>query len=131
MISTYALFWAVLVILAVINGTVREFTYGRRLTELRAHQLSTLTGMLLSGIAVWLFARFFPIGSERVALVIGLIWLVLTVAFEFTFGRYVAGHSWAKLLADYNLLAGRVWGIFLVWLLMLPSIVCWLDASSV
>ena len=130
MIRSYAIFWVVLVIVAVINGAVRELTYGRNLRELRAHQLSTFTGMFLSGIATWLFARFYPIGSIQAALVIGLIWVVLTIAFEFVFGRYVAGHSWTRLLADYNLPAGRVWLVFLVWLLTLPSIVYWLEASS-
>ncbi|MFM7792818.1 MAG: hypothetical protein ACKO90_33610, partial [Microcystis panniformis] len=40
---------------------------------------------------------------------IGLIWLVLTVGFEFLFGHFIAGHSWSRLGQDYNLLAGRVW----------------------
>jgi hypothetical protein len=31
---------------------------------------------------------------------------VATVAFELTFGHYVMGHPWSRLLADYNLLAG-------------------------
>lgn len=121
--STYVLFWLVLLVVAVTNGFVREATYGRVLPDLRAHQLSTLVGMLLSGIAVWTFAYFFPIESERTAILVGVIWLGLTVVFEFGFGRYVAGHSWTTLLADYNLFAGRVWLVFLVWLLTLPYIV--------
>ena len=130
MIGSYALFWMVLAAVAIFNGILRELTYGRKLAEPRAHQLSTLTGMAMSGVAVWFFAGFFPIDSLDVALVIGLIWLVMTIAFEFTFGRLVAGHSWTKLLADYNLLAGRVWLVFLVWILMLPAIVYWLDSLS-
>jgi len=39
---------------------------------------------------------------------IGLVWLAMTVAFEFLFGDYVAGHSWDRLLHDYNLFAGRL-----------------------
>ena len=128
MIEIYTLFWVVLAVVAIFNGAVREFTYGRKLTELRAHQLSTSTGMMLSGAAVWLFARFFPIVSMDAAFAIGLIWLCMTIAFEFTFGRLVGGHSWTKLLADYNLLAGRIWPIFLVWILLLPSIVYRLDS---
>jgi hypothetical protein len=33
----------------------------------------------------------------------------LTVLFEFGFGHYVMGTPWHVLVADYNLLAGRVW----------------------
>jgi hypothetical protein len=122
-ISTYILFWLILLVIAVSNGFVREATYGRKLTELHAHQLSTVTGMLFSGVAVWGFSRFVPIESERSAIFIGAIWLGLTVAFEFLFGRLVGGYSWRKLVFDYNLLAGRVWLVFLLWLLLLPYIV--------
>ena len=52
MIGTYVLFWFALVVVGVSNGIIRETTYGRLLGALRAHQLSTLIGMLLSGAAV-------------------------------------------------------------------------------
>jgi hypothetical protein len=47
----------------------------------------------------------------------------MTITFEFGFGHFVAGHSWAKLLADYNILQGRVWSLFLVWITVLPFVV--------
>lgn len=53
---------------------------------------------------------------------IGLFWLVLTVCFEFLFGHYVAGHPWERLLADYNLLAGRLWVLILATLLFTPAL---------
>lgn len=45
------------------------------------------------------------------------------LAFEFVFGRYVAGHSWARLMADYNILAGRLWVFFLLWMLVMPFVI--------
>jgi len=56
---------------------------------------------------------------ERILSALG-IWLVLTVAFEFLFGHYVAGQPRKKLLADYNLLAGRLGVLILVTLLFTP-----------
>ena len=123
MIRTYVLFWFVLLVVAVINGALREMTYGHFLSELRAHQLSTILAIILTGAAVWSFAHYYPMRSGSVALLIGAVWVTLTVAFEFTFGRYVSGHSWQKLFFDYNVLAGRMWPIFLLWILMLPYIV--------
>jgi hypothetical protein len=32
------------------------------------------------------------------------------------------GHTWSKLLADYNLLAGRVWIFVLIWTAIAPII---------
>ncbi|MDX1489006.1 MAG: hypothetical protein R3268_12435, partial [Acidiferrobacterales bacterium] len=57
-------------------------------------------------------------------------WLVLTVAFEFGFGHYIAGHSWERLFADYNIMQGRVWSLFLVWMLILPFVVFMLASDS-
>lgn len=120
MVARYLLFWPVLAVIAIINGTLRQFAYGPHMAELAAHQLSTLTGMLFTGLAVRALHRAWPIGSSREAWIIGACWLLMTIAFEFGFGHYVAGHSWSRLLADYNLADGRVWSLFLAWIAVLP-----------
>jgi uncharacterized membrane protein YhaH (DUF805 family) len=51
----------------------------------------------------------------REALLVGGIWVVMTIPFEFMFGHYVMEHSWSRLFYDYNLLQGRVWVLVLVW----------------
>ncbi len=118
----YVIFWLPMVLIAIANGLLREWSYGNYISELRAHQLSTLTGIVLFGLYIWLILRWFPPASAGQALAIGLIWLGLTVAFEFVFGHYVAGHSWSRLGQDYNLAAGRVWVLVLVWLTVAPSV---------
>ncbi len=120
-LAAYLAFWLVLMPLAIVNGLLREYTFGPLLPELRAHQLSTVTGILIMTAAVWLLASLWrPPSSAQQALIVGFAWLVFTVAFEFLFGRLVAGHSWERLLHDYNLFAGRVWLLFLVWITVLP-----------
>ena len=42
-ILIYLIFWLALMVIAIGNGILREATYGQQLSELRAHQLSTLT----------------------------------------------------------------------------------------
>jgi hypothetical protein len=51
---------------------------------------------------------------------VGILWAVLTVAFEFLAGHYAFGHPWPELLADYDLLRGRVWLLVLVTTLVAP-----------
>ena len=117
----YLAFWLVLMVLAIANGALREATFARSLPELHAHQLSTVTGILLVSVGVWLLSLYWrPPDSARQALLIGCCWLVFTLAFEFIFGRYVVGHSWERLLHDYNVAAGRVWPLFLAWVVLLP-----------
>lgn len=112
--------WFVMLLLAVANGTLRDFTYGQHVPELYAHQLSTLSGSVLLGAVMWGYVRFWPPGSARHALYIGLFWMALTVAFELLFFHYVAGHPWEKLLANYNLLRGRLWVLLLAWVAFAP-----------
>ncbi len=118
----YILAWLPLVLIAMINGALREGAYGKYLGELRAHQVSTVSGALLFGIYIWALVRVWRPESSRQAITIGLIWLGLTIAFEFIFMHYVAGRSWDALLQDYNIFAGRVWIVVLVWITIAPYV---------
>ena len=118
----YLLWWFVLALVAVGNGALREALLADRLAERTAHQLSTLTLVLATGlVTAWLARRVRP-RDDAQAWRLGLAWLVLTLAFECGFGRWVAGHSWERLLADYDLAAGRLWPLFLAWVLVLPRL---------
>lgn len=123
MVTKYLLVWFLLAIVAIANGVLRQSTYGKAVPELAAHQISTVTAILASGAVVWVVNRFWPIQSVSQAWTIGACWLVMTIIFEFGFGHYVARHSWSRLFADYNLLEGRVWSLFLVWIAVLPYVV--------
>jgi Na+-transporting NADH:ubiquinone oxidoreductase subunit NqrB len=101
--------WVGLVVVALLNATVREVVLAPVVGDYAGHVLSTVT--LLAALAVVAYVYFgrYAGHSTRELVVIGLLWTVLTVLFEFGFGHYVMGTAWSVLLADYNLLAGRVW----------------------
>ncbi len=108
--------------IAVANGVLRQATFAKVMPELRAHQLSTLIGSVAIGFFIWFVIRAWPPPSGRRALLIGVVWLVLTVAFEFFMGLVLARMPLAQVLNDYNLAAGRVWVLFLIWLALAPWI---------
>jgi hypothetical protein len=112
--------WLLMVVIAVANGVLREAVLSPRLSELRAHQLSSLTLVLLFALYVWGARRFLRLRSRGQALGVGALWLVLTVLFELGFGHWVAGHPWQRLLADYDLAAGRLWTLVLLWVGLAP-----------
>lgn len=122
MLIRYLLCWFLLAIIAVANGVLREASYGKHVSALAAHQISTATGVLFTGLFVWWLTRLWPIESPGQAWLIGVGWLLATIAFEFGFGHLVAGHSWAELVADYNIFRGRVWLLFLAWVLVMPYV---------
>jgi len=51
------------------------------------------------------------------------MWTAMTVCFEFGFFHFVAGVPWEKLLADYNLFAGRLWVLVLLTTLGGPAMI--------
>jgi len=121
-ILIYILAWLGMVIIAVANGMVREKLYGQSMSELSAHQLSTLTAIILLGIYIFVLTIVFQIQSAKQAFTISGIWMIMTVIFEFVFGHFVAGHSWSTLFMDYNILKGRVWVIVLIWTFIAPYV---------
>ncbi len=116
----YMIAWVPMLLIAIANGALRQLTFGRVMPELHAHQLSTAIGAVLIGLFIWAVVHLWPPASARQALSIGLVWLFLTVAFEFVFGRFVMHHPWSRLLNDYNVIEGRVWVVFLLWLALSP-----------
>jgi len=119
--------WLVMLLVSIANGGVRDLSYGRNMDELSAHQLSTLSALVLLGLVIRGFLRARPPASAAQALGIGLLWLGLTLAFEFLFFHYVGGHSWQQLLSNYNLLKGRVWVFVPVWISIAPVLFFHID----
>ncbi|MDO8310908.1 MAG: hypothetical protein Q7T25_03100 [Sideroxyarcus sp.] len=116
----YLIAWFVLLVVAMINGALRDFTYGKHVPELLANQLSCVSGILLFAVVIHQYVRRWPPASAREAWYIGLFWMALTVAFEFLFFHYVGGHSWEALLANYDIASGRLWPLILLWVLVAP-----------
>jgi ABC-type Fe3+ transport system permease subunit len=112
--------WLILLALAVVNGGAREAWMVPRLGDRAAHALSTGILCTLIALTTWLAIGWIRPATVQDALVIGALWLSLTLGFEFLVGHYVFGTPWAKLLADYNLLRGRIWMLVLVVTLLAP-----------
>ena len=91
--------------------------------ERTAHQLGTLTVVVLFAAAILLTVPWIEPGLDHSRLIaLGIGWAAATVLFELGFGHWLAGHSWSRLLADYDLLAGRIWVLVLLTLLVGPAV---------
>ena len=114
----YFLLWFPMLAIAVANGIGREW-YKKFTTEITARQISTLTLIVFFGIYIYWVATRYPFESRAQALMTGVLWLLLTLSFEFGFGRF-RGNSWGQLLAEYNILEGRLWILIPVWVAIAP-----------
>ena len=119
----YLLGWIGMVFVAIFNGILRGVAFEPYMADLTAHHISCVTGVSLFFVVTWVYNRKWPIGSSRQALLIGIMWVILTPIFEFGFGLYIMKHPLEYLINDYNLLAGRAWSLVLASIFLLPTIV--------
>jgi uncharacterized membrane protein YhaH (DUF805 family) len=116
--------WVLFVPVAIANGTVRETLYASYVGDRTAHQISTAIAIVAYfALAYAMLRKRAADVPSRTLWLIGALWVVMTIAFEFGFGHYVDGAPWNELLADYNLFAGHIWGLFLLGIFVTPYLV--------
>lgn len=113
------LLWLPMIAIAFANATLRELVFAKRFSETVSHQLSTLTLILFCSIYIGLVYAQLEIRNAKQALMIGFVWMMMTVIFEFTLGR-LTNKSWEYLFQNYNILTGHIWPVFLLALFLLP-----------
>jgi len=119
----YIAAWLGMMVLAVLNGFARDRLYGPRVGDLAAHQFSTAILLVAFGAYFYALEKLWPLPSASTAWIVGVVWLAMTLLFETALGRVVARQPWRVLLADYNLLAGRLWIFVPLWVLCGPYVV--------
>ena len=116
--------WFVFLVIAFGVGAVREGLLRPRIGEPRAHVIGTLIAVTLMMLVIYAFIRQIHESCLMTDLIlIGVLWLVMTVAFEFGFSHFVMGKPWENLLADYNVPRGRILVLVLATVLLGPIIV--------
>lgn len=114
------LVWLAIIPLALLNGGLRDAVVARWLGSVAARALS---GVILSAaILGWtsLTIGWIGLSSQPAALALGAVWLVLTVAFEFSLGRFVARKTWPELLRPYRFAGGDLWPLVLFTVALAP-----------
>ena len=108
------LLWAAIIPMAIANGIFRDAVLVRSLGQKKSRTVSGLS--LSAGILAWtiLTIPWVPLPGLVQYARVGLLWLTLTVAFEFLFGRVVAKKSWQELLRAYRFENGDIWPLVLM-----------------
>ena len=106
--------WIILFVVMFTNGAVRVLVLQPRLGEDLARQVASLSGVVLVLMASALLVRASPQARLGQLAWVGVGWLGATLAFEFLFGHFVSGQPWSSLLADYNILKGRLWSLIVI-----------------
>lgn len=112
--------WLIFIIAESVNGSIRMFWLVPSFGDVRAHQISFVTGSILVLAIATLFIRWLHISRIFHLIQIGLLWLFLTVGFEIALGRFVLNYSWQQIAADYNVLQGGLMPFGLILLMLSP-----------
>ncbi|HRH36696.1 MAG TPA: hypothetical protein PK760_00025 [Flavobacteriales bacterium] len=106
--------WFVLMVLAIVNGTVRVKWIIPSVGLTSGLAISTLMLCTLIIAATWLGIAWMGPRTNGEAMRIGMLWLCMTLGFEFGIGHFVFKKPWPELLADYNIAKGRIWVLVLI-----------------
>lgn len=119
--------WIVLLAAMTANGVFRALVLQPHLGEHHARQVSSVLGVFVVVTLAGVFVRRLPDPASAPLVRTGILWGLLTLAFEFGFGHYVSGLGWDALAADYDVRSGRLWPLVLVATVSAP----WLWGTAV
>ncbi len=124
MVKKSLLIWLALIPLAFLNGALREGVIN---PLIGAKYGLPLSGILLSFFIFLLCYFFIPLigkGTSKTYVQIGLLWMVLTILFEFGLGL-IMGDTFSELIQAYDITTGNTWLL----VVLFTGIVPWLSAK--
>lgn len=113
--------WCGILVLAIVNGVLRESVLVPLLGVTAALVLSgVLLSALILGVA-YLSLPWLKIRRPLELWLVGLGWLALTLVFEFSFGLW-QGKSWPELLNAHTFEGGNLWVVVLAVTALAPRL---------
>ena len=114
--------WLIVSVVEILHGIARITFLQPLVGDFQARQIAVFSGSVLIVATTLVFKRWLSARSAPDCLFIGAVWVMLTLGFEFGFGRLVLDLSWERLLSDYNLIQGGLMPIGLLVMFLSPLI---------
>ena len=114
--------WLVLIFAETLHGASRRILLEPYGGDLRDRQIGVFSASIIFFCIALASAPW--VGARRTSqlLGVGVLWLLLTVAFEVFFGRLVLGYSWKRVASDYNISEGGLLSLGLAALAASPYV---------
>ncbi|MCX7055542.1 MAG: hypothetical protein NTU56_15330 [Proteobacteria bacterium] len=114
------LVWLVIIVAELVHGTLRTLYLAPAIGDFPARRVGVFIGTALIFLIALAFTRWIGAQTRQQLLGIGLLWVVLTVMFEFGLGRGVFHYDWSRMLSDYDLSRGGLMGFGLLAMFFIP-----------
>lgn len=121
--------WLIIIFAEFLHGTLRVLLLQPFAGDFRARQISVFTGILIILTISYFFVGWLRASNNSQLFLVGLLWLVLTVAFEISLGRLL-NLSWERIFSDYDIRNGGLMPIGLLFLVFAPLIAAKLKRKS-
>jgi hypothetical protein len=110
--------WLVLILVETVHGILRGIFLVPLVGDVHARQIGVGIGSALIVAVAYIFSPWLGAGSRRALIATGVLWVVLTLAFEIALGRFIISASWDRILSDYDLRQG---GLMILGMLVLGT----------
>lgn len=98
--------WLVIIAAETVHGILRTLLLVPLVGDLTARQIGVLIGSILVFFITFFTIDWLGTKTYRERLLIGALWVVLTVLFELSLGILVLNASWERIFSDYDLRNG-------------------------
>jgi hypothetical protein len=112
--------WLAVILAEGLHGTARLVLLQPIVGDFRARQTAVLTGVLIIFTISFLLINWIHSTNTFELLAVGLLWVVLTIAFEVLLGRFVMQFSWKRIFSDYDLASGGLMPFGLLFMFFAP-----------
>ena len=107
----------------VLNGNIRVRLLHRRFGKKRAKLISFFSGTVIIYSICWLTLPWLAPSSQLDCLKIGSVWLIIMLALDIYFGKYVFRMKWQKVWEDFNPVKGNMLGVGMLLLFASPVVI--------
>ena len=118
-----AVVWCIIAVFAVLNGMIRENVFIPYLGEGISLPLSGITLSIIIFAITYFTFNIFGKNKYQAYIYVGILWVTMTLLFEFIFGHYVLKISWVELLQVFNIFEGNLFVLALIVSLISPALV--------
>lgn len=112
--------WMLIIAAETVHGIARRFLLEPFIGDFNARQVSVFIGATIVLAITFVFVRWLKASRTSQFILVGVMWVVLTVGFEILLGRLAMGLSWERIASDYNVTEGGLLPFGLLVMLLAP-----------
>lgn len=117
------LVWLLIIFAETIHGTLRQLFLAPVVGDFPARRIGVFVGMILIFVIALFFIRWIAAPTTGSLFAVGLVWTILTFAFEIALNRFL-GLTRERIFEDYDITRGGLMAFGLAFMTLAP----WLAA---